>query len=147
MPSPSLALLEAQVLWASRMPICYSLITQCRWYCGRLTNHGCVQECTFRPALISEQLVDHGKALLQATNSSHFELPYDYPESPETRKYNVSGPLSTASVHHTLDMMAGDVCCCHLVVHQTLRCKADSACCVSRSTVQLSVCSWWRILG
>ena len=45
-----------------------------------------LQECTFQPMFTSQRLVEHGRALRDAQMGS---MPYAYPDSPESRKYEV----------------------------------------------------------
>ena len=60
-----------------------------------------MQECTFHPALVSEQMVGQGRALKLAGSLAHYPAPSDYPDSPDSNKYQVklleAHPISVSS--------------------------------------------------
>lgn len=67
----------------------YSFTSVCSGCC-QLDTALCLQECTFHPALVSERLVDHGRALRMAGTLAHYPAPpSDFPDSPDSHKYQV----------------------------------------------------------
>ncbi len=54
-------------------------------------THFALQECTFRPALVSERMGAQGRAMRMAGTLAHYPgPPSEYPDSPESQKYRVS---------------------------------------------------------
>ena len=64
-----------------------------------------LQECTFHPALVSDRLIGQGRALRQAETLAHYPAPpSDYPDSPDSHKYQVYYVLCLAhSICHGSD--------------------------------------------